>query len=33
MSYILDLTFYRYDFEKNKEHIKGYAVYKINKIY
>ena len=26
--YILDLTFYRYEFERNKEHIKGYTVSK-----
>ena len=31
--YIMDLTFYRYEFEKNKETIKGYTISKINNIY
>ena len=31
--YIIDLTFYRYEFEKNKETIKGYTISEINKIY
>ena len=31
--YIIDLTFYRYEFEKNGETIKGYTFYEINKTY
>ncbi len=31
--YIIDLTFYRYEFEKNGETIKGYTISEINKIY
>ena len=31
--YIIDLTFYRYEFKKNKETIKGYTISEINKIY
>ena len=31
--YVLDLTFYRYEFEKPKEMIKGYKSYRINDIY
>ena len=31
--YIIDLTFYRYEFEKDKETIKGYTISEINKIY
>ena len=31
--YIMDFTFTRYDFEKNKEQITGYTISKINKIY
>ena len=31
--YIIDLTFYRYEFEKNKETIKGYTISEINKNY
>ena len=27
--YIMDLTFYRYEFEKAGEHIKGYTISKI----
>ena len=30
MPYILYLTLYRYEFEKDKEHIKGYTISKIN---
>ena len=30
--YIMDLTFTKYDFEKNGEHIKGYSISEINKI-
>ena len=34
MPYIMELTFYRYEFEqRNKEHIKGYTISKIQKIY
>ena len=33
MPYILYLTFYRYEFEKTKEVIKGYTISKINKLY
>ena len=33
MPYILDLTFYKYGFEKHKEHIKGYTISKISKNY
>ena len=31
--YIIDLTFYRYEFEKDKETNKGYTISEINKIY
>ena len=31
--YIIDLTFYRYEFEKNGETINGYTISEINKIY
>ena len=31
--YIIDLTFNRYEFEKDKETIKGYTISEINKIY
>ncbi len=31
--YIMDLTFAKYDFEKNKEHIAGYTNSKIKHIY
>ena len=31
--YIIDLTFYRYEFEKNGETIKGYTISEINNIY
>ena len=31
--YIIDLTFYRYEFVKDKETIKGYTISEINKIY
>jgi hypothetical protein len=30
--YIMDLTFTKYDFEKNGEQIKGYSISEINKI-
>ena len=33
MPYMLDLLFYRYEFEKSKEVIKGYTISKINKAY
>ena len=33
MPYIMDFTFTKYDFEKNQEHIKGYTISKISKIY
>ena len=32
-TYIIDLTFYRYEFEKNGETIKGYTLSEINKMY
>ena len=31
--YIMDLTFSKYDFEKNGEQITGYSICEINKIY
>ena len=31
MPYILDLTFYTYEFERSKEVIKGYTISKIDK--
>ena len=31
--YIMDLTFSKYDFEKNGEQITGYSISEINKIY
>ena len=31
--YIMDLTFSNYDFEKKGEHITGYSIFEINKIY
>ena len=31
--YIMDITFRKYDFEKNGEQIIGYSIYEINKIY
>ena len=31
--YIMDITFKKYDFEKNGEQITGYSIYEINKIY
>ena len=31
--YILDLTFSKYDFQKNGEQITGYSISEINKIY
>ena len=31
--YIVDLTFSKYDFEKNGGHITGYSISEINKIY
>ena len=31
--YIMDLTFTKYDFEKNGEQIKGYSISEINNIY
>ena len=30
MPYIVDLTFYRYEFEKAGDQIKGYSISKIN---
>ena len=34
MPYIMDLTFYKYDFEnQNQEQIKGYTISKIDKTY
>ena len=33
MPYILGLTFYRYEFEKDKEQIQGYTISRINKTY
>ena len=33
MPYILYLTFYKYESEGHKEHIKGYTISKINKMY
>ena len=33
MPYIMDLTFYRYDFERNKEIIKGYKISRFDKTY
>ena len=31
--YIMDITFRKYDFEKNGEQITGYSISEINKIY
>ena len=31
--YIMDLTFTKYDFQKNGEHITGYSISEINKTY
>ena len=31
MPYIMDLTFYNYEFEEHKEHIKGYTISRIDK--
>ena len=31
--YIMDITFRKYDFEKNGEQITGYSIFEINKIY
>ena len=31
--YIMDLTFSKYDFQKNGEQITGYSISEINKIY
>ena len=31
--YIMGLTFSKYDFQKNGEHITGYSIFEINKIH
>ena len=33
VSYIMDITFKKYDFQKNGEQITGYSISEINKIY